>query len=176
MHRPFRKPLIVMSPKSLLRHARAVSSLSDLTDGAFRTVLDDPRVSDPTAVERVLMCSGRIYYALDLGREERARNNIAIVRLEQLYPFPEAELTEILKRYPRAGEFCWVQEEPANQGARDFVELRIERLLPGRRRLAYVGRGEAASPATGSHKIHQTEENDIVEAALRRPRPARAKR
>ena len=176
MHRPFRKPLIVMSPKSLLRHARAVSSLSDLTDGAFRTVLDDPRVSDPAAVERVLMCSGRIYYALDVGREERARDNIAIVRLEQLYPFPEAELTEILKRYPRASEFCWVQEEPANQGARDFVELRIERLLPGRRRLAYVGRGEAASPATGSHKIHQTEENDIVEAALRRPRPARAKR
>ena len=90
MHRPFRKPLIVMSPKSLLRHARAVSSLSDLTDGAFRTVLDDPRVSDPAAVERVLMCAGRIYYALDLGREERARDNIAIVRLEQLYPFPES--------------------------------------------------------------------------------------
>ena len=176
MHRPFRKPLIVMSPKSLLRHARAVSSLSDLTDGAFRTVLDDPRVSDPPAVERVLMCTGRIYYALDVGREERARDNIAIVRLEQLYPFPEAELTEILKRYPHASEFCWVQEEPANQGARDFLELRIERMLPARRRLAYVGRPEAASPATGSHKIHQTEEKDIVEAALRRPRPARAKR
>jgi len=176
MHRPFRKPLIVMSPKSLLRHARAVSSLSDLTDGGFRTVLDDPRVSDPTAVERVLMCAGRIYYALDMGREERARDNIAIVRLEQLYPFPEAELTEILRRYPRASEFCWVQEEPANQGARDFVELRIERLLPGRWRLANVGRREAASPATGSHKIHQTEENDIVEAALRRPRAARVKR
>jgi 2-oxoglutarate dehydrogenase E1 component len=176
MHRPFRKPLIVMSPKSLLRHARAVSSLSDLTDGGFRTVLDDPRVSDPAAVERVLMCAGRIYYALDIGREERARDNIAIVRLEQLYPFPEAELTEILKRYPHASEFCWVQEEPANQGARDFVELRIERLLPGRRRLAYVGRPEAASPATGSHKIHQTEENDIVDAALRRPRAARVKR
>jgi len=176
MHRPFRKPLIVMSPKSLLRHSRAVSSLSDLTDGAFRMVLDDPRVSDPSAVERVLMCSGRIYYALEIGREERARNNIAIVRLEQLYPFPEAELSEILKRYPHASEFCWVQEEPANQGARDFVEPRIERLLPGRRRLAFVGRGEAASPATGSHKIHQTEENDIVEAALRRPRPARVKR
>jgi 2-oxoglutarate dehydrogenase E1 component len=176
MHRQFRKPLIVMSPKSLLRHTRAVSSLSDLTDGAFRTVLDDARVSDPAAVERVLMCSGRIYYALDSGREERARDNIAIVRLEQLYPFPEAELTEILRRYPHASEFCWVQEEPANQGARDFLELRIERLLPARRRLAYVGRPEAASPATGSHKIHQTEENDIVEAALRRPRAARAKR
>jgi 2-oxoglutarate dehydrogenase E1 component len=176
MHRQFRKPLIVMSPKSLLRHARAVSSLSDLTDGSFRIVLDDTRVSDPAAVERVLMCSGRIYYALDVGREERARDNIAIVRLEQLYPFPETELTEILKRYPHASEFCWVQEEPANQGARDFLELRIERLLPARRRLAYVGRSEAASPATGSHKIHQTEEKDIVEAALRRPRPARAKR
>jgi 2-oxoglutarate dehydrogenase E1 component len=176
MHRPFRKPLIVMSPKSLLRHARAVSSLSDLTDGAFRTVLDDPQVSDPGAVERVLMCAGRIYYALDLGREERTRDSIAIVRLEQLYPFPAAELTEVLKRYPRASEFCWVQEEPANQGARDFVAPRIERLLPGRRRLAYVGRSEAASPATGSHKIHQTEENDIIEAALRRPRPSRAKR
>jgi 2-oxoglutarate dehydrogenase E1 component len=176
IHRPFRKPLVVMSPKSLLRHPRAVSLLSDLTDGTFRTVLDDPRVSDPTAVERVLMCAGRIYYPLDIGREERARDNIAIVRLEQLYPFPEAELTDIVRRYPHASEFCWTQEEPANQGARDFVELRIERLLPGRRRLAYVGRREAASPATGSHKIHDTEENDIVEAALRRPRPARAKR
>ncbi len=176
MHRQFRKPLIVMSPKSLLRHARAVSSLSDLTDGALP---DRARRSASVRSD----CGGTRadVFGQDLlrarhGREERARDNIAIVRLEQLYPFPEAELTEVLKRYPRAGEFCWVQEEPANQGARDFVELRIERLLPGRRRLAFVGRAEAASPATGSHKIHQTEENDIVEAALRRPRPARAKR
>ena len=176
MHRQFRKPLIVMSPKSLLRHTGAVSSLAELTDGSFRTVLDDARVSDGTTIERVVMCSGKIFYALDAGRQERDWSNIAIVRLEQLYPFPTAELGEALRRYPRATEFCWVQEEPANQGARDFVEPRIERLLPGRRRLAYVGRPEAASPATGSHKIHQTEENGIVEAALRRPRPARVKR
>jgi 2-oxoglutarate dehydrogenase E1 component len=173
MHRPFRKPLIVMSPKSLLRHTRAVSSLADFTEGGFRPVLDDPRPLDPAAAARVLFCAGKIYYALDVARDERDWANVAIVRVEQLYPWPSAEVTEALRRYPEATEFCWVQEEPANQGAWDFVEWRLGRLLGNGRRLRYIGRKEAASPATGSHKNHQAEEDAIVEAALRRPRPGR---
>src|SRR5262249_7756387 len=164
MHRSFRKPLIVMSPKSMLRHPRAVSRIAEPPDGAFQVVLDDPRAPDPGGVERVVMCAGKIFYALDAGREERDWTpSLAIVRLEQLYPFPEAELGAVLGRYARAAEFCWAQEEPANQGAWDFLKWRLERLLPGRR-LFYAGRREAASPATGSHKIHETQGSQIVDA------------
>ncbi len=175
MHRPFRKPLIVMSPKSLLRHKRAVSRLADFTDGAFQPVLADPRPLEPDTVRRVLLCSGKIFYSLDLGREERDWGGIAIIRLEQLYPFPAAELAEALHRYPRAADVCWVQEEPANQGAWSFVRPRIEALLDGRR-LRYIGRPEAASPATGSHKVHESEEMALVDRALRRPRAGRPAR
>jgi 2-oxoglutarate dehydrogenase E1 component len=173
MHRRFRKPLIVMTPKSLLRHPRAVSSLSEFTDGGFRTVLGEPRALDPAEVQRVLICSGKIFYALDAGREERDWHGIGIVRLEQLYPFPAAEVAAALGRFPGATDICWVQEEPANQGAWSFARWRIEELLSGSRRLRYIGRPEAASPATGSYKIHQSEEDALVEAALRRPRAAR---
>jgi 2-oxoglutarate dehydrogenase E1 component len=171
IHRRFRKPLVVMSPKSLLRHTRAVSALADFTEGAFRPVLDDPRDLDPAQVDRVLFCSGKIFYALDVARDERDWKTVAVVRVEQLYPWPEGDLAIVLRRYPRAGEFCWVQEEPANQGAWDFVEWRLGRLLGPDRRPRYIGRPEAASPATGSHRKHQSEEDAIVEAALRRPRP-----
>jgi 2-oxoglutarate dehydrogenase E1 component len=176
MHRPFRKPLIVMSPKSLLRHRRAVSRLDDFATGAFQPVLGDPRAQEADGVRRVLLCSGKIFYGLDQGREERDWDGIAIIRLEQLYPFPAAELAAALRRYPRATDFAWVQEEPANQGAWSFGRGRIEALLDGRR-LRYIGRAEAASPATGSYKIHESEEQALVEQALKRPRagrPARA--
>jgi len=176
MHRPFRKPLIVMSPKSLLRHRRAVSRLDDFTDGDFQLVLRDPRSQEPEAVRRVLLCSGKIFYGLDQGREDRDWDGIAIIRLEQLYPFPATELADALRPYSRATDFAWVQEEPANQGAWSFVRGRIEAVLGGRR-LRYVGRDEAASPATGSYKIHESEEQALVERALKRPRaerPARA--
>jgi 2-oxoglutarate dehydrogenase E1 component len=124
----------------------------------------------------VLLCSGKIFYGLDQGREERDWDEIAIIRLEQFYPFPAAELTEALRHYSRATDFAWVQEEPANQGAWSFVRGRIEALLDGRR-LRYIGLAEAASPATGSYKIHESEESALVERALKRPRvgrPARA--
>ena len=175
MNRPFRKPLVVMSPKSLLRHRRAVSRLDDFTDGAFQPVLGDPRPLEAEAVRRVLLCSGKVFYSLDQGREERDWEGIAILRLEQLYPFPAAELTDALRRYPRATDFCWVQEEPANQGAWSSVRGRIDELLGGRR-LRYIGRAEAASPATGSYKIHESEEQAIVEQALKRPRVGRSPR
>ncbi|MGH7367477.1 MAG: 2-oxoglutarate dehydrogenase E1 component [Candidatus Rokuibacteriota bacterium] len=175
MHRRFRKPLVVMSPKSLLRHRRAVSRLDDLTDGAFRPVLGDPRPIEPETVRRVLLCSGKIFYTLDQGREERDWGGIAIIRIEQLYPFPAAELAGALGRYPLAADFCWVQEEPANQGGWSFARGRIEELLDGRP-LRYIGRAEAASPATGSYKIHESEESALVERALKRPPVGRAPR
>jgi 2-oxoglutarate dehydrogenase E1 component len=175
MHRPFRKPLIVMTPKSLLRHRRAVSRLDDLAQGAFQPVLGDPHHLEPATVRRVLLCSGKLFYALEEGREERDWEGIAIVRLEQLYPFPAADLAEAVGRYPRAVDYCWAQEEPANQGAWSFVRWRIEEALGGRRP-RYIGRAEAASPATGSYKIHESEEQAIVEQALKRPRAERPPR
>jgi 2-oxoglutarate dehydrogenase E1 component len=170
IHRQFRKPLIVMSPKSLLRLPRAVSTLGELADGTFRTVIGDSAA--PAAVQRLLLCSGKIFYALEKERAERDRGDVAIVRVEQLYPFPAAELCEIFRRYPGAIEIRWVQEEPKNQGAWQFVAP----LLQGvdSREIGYVGREEAASPATGSYKIHQAEEAAILDEALRRPRSATA--
>ena len=174
MHRPFRKPLVMMSPKSLLRHPRSVSALADFTEGRFQTTIDDARATDSGRVERVIVCSGRIYYALDAACAELEwASSLAIVRIEELYPFPEDELGPILARYAGATELCWAQEEPANQGAWDHVRWRMERLL-GDRRLQYAGRKEAASPATGSHKMHQLEERQLIEVALRRPRPDKA--
>ncbi|HEV7732426.1 MAG TPA: 2-oxoglutarate dehydrogenase E1 component [Candidatus Binatia bacterium] len=176
MHRNFRKPLIVMSPKSLLRHKAAVSSLRDLTDGAFQPVIDDPAavgapemgvtVNRPS-VSRILLCSGKIYYALMASRRERANDNVAIVRVEQLYPFARTELTAILAAYPQAEQVFWVQEEPANMGAWRFMAPLLQPML-GTRTLTYVGRRPAASPATGSYKVHQAEETDLVNRAFSR--------
>ena len=166
MHRQFRKPLVVMSPKSLLRHPEAVSTLAELAEGEFRLVIDDPRAPAPDSVRRVLVCAGKMFYALEAARREKDRGDVALVRLEQLYPFPSAELRDTLGRYPAAGEVFWVQEEPANQGAWSFVLPLISPLLRPETRFAYVGRAEAASPATGNHDIHQAEEAAILVQAL----------
>jgi 2-oxoglutarate dehydrogenase E1 component len=170
IHRPFRKPLIVMSPKSLLRLPRAVSMLAELADGTFRTVIGDSAA--PAGVQRLLLCSGKIFYALEKERAERDRGDVAIVRVEQLYPFPAAELSEIFRRYPAATQIRWVQEEPKNQGAWQFIAPLLQGI--DSREIGYVGREEAASPATGSYKIHQAEEAAILDEALRRPRSATA--
>jgi len=164
---------VIMTPKSLLRHTRAVSAIGDFTDGGFRPVLPDPDAPDGAGVQRLLLCSGKIFYALSHARAERGWGGIAIARIEELYPFPEKELRAVIASYPEAADVRWVQEEPRNQGAWSFVSPRIEQLL-GDRALRYVGRLEAASPATGSHKVHQDEEQCILEHALKRPRPARA--
>jgi 2-oxoglutarate dehydrogenase E1 component len=174
MHRPFRKPLIVMSPKSLLRHPRAVSTLAALAEETFHTVLGDPAEPTPSAVQRVLVCSGKIFYALEKEREERERREVAILRVEQLYPFPGRELVELVRRYPATAEVRWVQEEPKNQGAWQFVASLLRTALGETRDLQYIGRDEAASPATGSYKIHQAEEAAILDEALKRPRAAAA--
>ncbi len=176
MHRRFRKPLIVMSPKSLLRHKLAVSVTRDFSEGRFEPVLDDIAVAgkaeaevaiDPAAVRRVLLCSGKIYYALLAGRADRGVDSAAIVRVEQLYPLPRRELAAVLARYPQAERVYWVQEEPENMGAWRFVQPLLEPMLEGRR-LTYVGRDAAASPATGSFKVHQAEESDLVNRAFAR--------
>ncbi len=174
IHRSFRKPLIVMSPKSLLRHPRAVSTLAELTDGGFRLVLPDPAAPRASDVRRVLLCSGKIFYALEKGREERGRDDVAILRVEQLYPFPAAEVAAELRRYPNGEEVRWVQEEPKNQGAWLVLRPRLAEVVGPERELAYVGRDEAASPASGSYKIHQAEEQALIEEALKRPRPLAA--
>jgi 2-oxoglutarate dehydrogenase E1 component len=177
MRRAFRKPLVVMSPKSLLRHKLAVSPLTDLTDGEFAPVLDDVAVTgapeagvtvDPARVTRVLFCSGKVYYALLAGRREQMRDTVALVRVEQLYPFPHAEIASVLARYPNATQVWWVQEEPQNMGAWSFVQHRLRRLLPSGTEPRYLGRDEAASPASGSFKLHQAEEMEFVNAALAR--------
>ncbi len=179
MRRDFRKPLIIMSPKSLLRHKLAVSSLADFTDGTFQTVLDDVALRgaleggvtiDRAGVTRLLLCSGKVYYALLDARRERAVDNVAIVRVEQLYPFPQRELEAIFAAYPNARQVCWVQDEPWNMGAWHFMAQRLPRLLPAGRSLQYVGRAEAASPASGSYKIHQAEEAELVNRAFARER------
>ena len=164
IHRAFRKPLVVMSPKSLLRHPRAVSPLHDLTDGGFRLTLDDPQ--PPAAARRVVICAGKIFYALDAARREKQRDDVALVRIEQLYPFPTDEVRALLERYGSAREVCWVQEEPANQGAWWFVRPLLSPLLQPDIRFSYIGRVESAGVATGSHQIHQDEEQAILEQAL----------
>jgi 2-oxoglutarate dehydrogenase E1 component len=177
LHRTFRKPLIVMSPKSMLRHKLVVSTLRDFTDGSFQPVIDDIAVDgapetgitlDRNRVTRVLLSSGKIYYELLAGRRERAVDTAALVRVEQLYPFPAAELDATLRAYPNAQQFYWVQEEPWNMGGWHTMYRRIRRLLPEGATLEYIGRPEAASPASGNYKVHLAEEAELVRRAFAR--------
>jgi 2-oxoglutarate dehydrogenase E1 component len=166
-----RKPLVVMTPKSLLRHREAVSKAAAFSEGRLEPVLDDPAVRDPAAVRRVLFCSGKVYYELDAARRESAAGDVAIARLEQLYPFPVEALQTALARYPLASDVCWVQEEPRNMGAWTFVQERLARLRP-ELRLRYAGRPQGSSTATGSHKRHAAEQAALVRDALSGARPA----
>ncbi len=166
MKRDFRKPLVVMTPKSLLRHRLAISSVTDLTEGTFHEVLDDPANPDPRQVTHLLLCSGKVYYDLLADRERRGTSAAALVRVEQLYPFPDEELTEILNRYAHAADIVWVQEEPRNMGAWSFVHERLPALLRPGQSLRYAGRREQAAPAVGSQKIHQQEQAALIEQAL----------
>jgi 2-oxoglutarate dehydrogenase E1 component len=162
--RDFRKPLIVMSPKSMLRHPMAISTLSDLSDINFQEVIDCPESSaQPEKVRRVLLCSGKVYYDLVNERSTRKANDVAIVRVEQLYPWPAASLAKILNQYSKAREVLWVQEEPRNMGAWSHVfnywmgGLDLFMSQVGDRPIRYAGRGIASSPAVGSPKVHESE-------------------
>jgi 2-oxoglutarate dehydrogenase E1 component len=166
MHRRFRKPLVIMSPKSLLRHKLAVSAPRDLVAGGFQTVIPETEAINAREVQRVLLCSGKVYYDLAIARRERGIEQVAIVRVEQLYPFPAAEIRAALQTYPATAEVRWVQEEPENMGAYSFMAHHLPPLLGGRT-LGYVGREAAASPAVGSYKLHEAEQTEVVDRALK---------
>ena len=164
--RPYRKPLVIMTPKSLLRARAASSTLSDLSHGSFRRILPDESGADPATVRRVLLCSGKVYYDLAAAREQRKARDLAIVRLEQLYPIQEADLTAALAPYRLGTELVWVQEEPFNMGAWYSLSARWPRALRERHRLCCVSRPESASPATGSAASHKLEQRLLVDQAF----------
>ncbi len=166
IRRPFRHPLVVMSPKSLLRHPLATSSLDSLTHGAFETVIDEIDPIDPNAVTQVVLCAGKVYFDLLQARRTRELNHVALVRIEQLYPFPRADFEAMVDRYPNAHLFVWCQEEPQNQGAWDQIKHRFHKLHSSQRELIYAGRPSAAAPATGYHQVHQEEQEKLVDDAL----------
>jgi 2-oxoglutarate dehydrogenase complex dehydrogenase (E1) component-like enzyme len=168
--RGLRKPLIVMTPKSLLRHPKVISTVEDLTDGVFQPVIADATITNPAAVRKILVCSGKIYYELLTARDERKLADTALVRIEQLYPFPEAEFAEVLARYPAAGEVVWVQEEPRNMGAWAFVRGWIQPIIQAQhRQIGYAGRPESASTAPGSLQRHQQEQAELIDQAFAPP-------
>jgi 2-oxoglutarate dehydrogenase E1 component len=171
LKRNFRKPLVIMTPKSLLRHKLAVSSLADFAEGSyFNTVIGevDP-IADPANVKRVVLCTGKVYYDLLAERRSRGAADVAILRLEQIYPFPALTLSKLMAPY-RNADLVWCQEEPENMGAWRFVDRRLESVLNKLggvvRRPVYVGRVEAASPATGLAKVHASEQAALVSRAL----------
>ncbi|MDR0275969.1 MAG: 2-oxoglutarate dehydrogenase E1 component [Burkholderiaceae bacterium] len=166
--RPLRKPLIVLSPKSLLRHKDAASPVAEFTGGAFQTVIADPAAPKADKVKRVLACSGRVYYDLAKKRAEDGRQDVAIVRVEQLYPFPHKAFAAELRKYPRALEVLWVQDEPQNQGAWFFVQHSIRENMQEGQKLGYAGRAAAAVPAVGYVHLHQEQLKALLETAFGR--------
>ena len=168
MLRPYRRPLIVMTPKSLLRHRLATSPRSALTEGRFELLIDEIDPIDPDRVARLVLCSGKVYYDLLEKRREHRLDHIAIVRVEQLYPFPEDEIKALIARYPNALDICWTQEEPRNQGIWFFMLSRrhLAGLLGKRHRLSYAGRTYSASPAAGYLNVHLAEQRELVNTAL----------
>jgi 2-oxoglutarate dehydrogenase E1 component len=163
---PVARPLVVMTPKSLLRLPAAVSSIEELTKGGFRPVVDDAEVADRNAVRRVVVCGGKVFYDLAAARRKADDYRVAVVRLEQFYPFPERALREIFATYPQATQLVWCQEEPKNYGGWHFVEPRLAGLLKSCERPFYAGRAASASPATGSYTIHELEQRKLIDDAL----------
>ena len=174
MKRDFRKPLIVMSPKSLLRHPKVISKLADFTEGAFQEVIGDEATNGKAAaaVERAVLCSGKVYYDLLAAREAlepKEQVKFALIRVEQLYPFPDHRMAPILKSYKGLKEITWCQEEPKNMGSWFLMKPKLDELLENiglEIPVKYAGRDERASPATGSEKVHATEQKELLKVAL----------
>jgi 2-oxoglutarate dehydrogenase E1 component len=166
MVRPLRKPLIVMTPKSLLRHPLSVSRLEELTTGGFNALIDETDDIKPSAVTRIVLCSGKVYFDLLKSRREVKTDSVAIVRLEQLYPFPSDEYEAILRKYANAREIVWCQEEPQNQGSWYQIRHRLQSKLDAKHELLYAGRAGAAAPATGIAALHEQQQKNLVTAAL----------
>jgi 2-oxoglutarate dehydrogenase E1 component len=166
MKRSFRKPLIVMTPKSLLRHKMAVNPVTDLSTGEFELIIPEPDEIDADRVRRVVFCSGKVYYDLHEARLVQGIDDVAIIRVEQLYPFPIPEYAGILQQYAGAEDVVWCQEEPQNQGAWYQVRHRLQDPLGEHQQLYYAGRAASAAPASGVYKVHLQQQQALVEAAL----------
>ncbi|MBI2961525.1 MAG: 2-oxoglutarate dehydrogenase E1 component, partial [Betaproteobacteria bacterium] len=166
MLRPLRKPLIIMSPKSMLRHKESVSSLDDLAHGQFMPLIGEAEKLDPGKVRRIVFCSGRIYYDLVAARRQRAIDDVALVRIEQLYPFPHDEFKVEIARYANAGEVLWCQEEPGNQGAWHRIQHYLLRHMRADQVLAYALRPSSATPAVGYLSLHNEQQKQVLEAAF----------
>jgi 2-oxoglutarate dehydrogenase E1 component len=164
--RPFRRPLIVMTPKSLLRHKLSTSALDSLSSGGFQTVIPEIDPLTAKSVERVILCSGKVYYDLLEERRSRKLDKIAIVRIEQLHPFPREQLTGELKRYRQAKSIVWCQEEPQNQGAWYQIQHHLRACMPPNQTLSYAGRAASASPAVGQFSLHLEQQKALVDDAL----------
>ncbi|MEA3138077.1 MAG: 2-oxoglutarate dehydrogenase component [Gammaproteobacteria bacterium] len=166
MLRALRKPLIIMTPKSLLRHPLSVSRLEELSGSGFQTVIDEIDDIKPSAVTRIVFCSGKVYFDLLKSRREAKTESVAIVRIEQLYPFPSEEYEAVLRKYPNAREIIWCQEEPQNQGSWYQIRHRLQSKLDAKHELLYAGRAGAAAPATGIAALHEEQQKNLVTAAL----------
>ena len=168
MLRPFRKPLVVMTPKSLLRKKEAASAIHELANGSFQTVIPDTTTVDEKGVKRIVACCGKVYYDLAFKRTELQRADTAIIRIEQLYPFPHKQFEAEIKRYPNAGEVVWCQEEPQNQGAWYQIGHYLRENMRDEQKLHYAGRPAAASPAGGYMARHNERQKTLVEQAFGR--------
>ncbi|MFQ5983243.1 MAG: 2-oxoglutarate dehydrogenase E1 component, partial [Woeseiaceae bacterium] len=166
MLRPFRKPLVVMTPKSLLRHKMSVSPLRALSDGAFHPIIPDRSGIDSDKVRRIVFCSGKVYFDLVEARQIHKISDVAVVRIEQIYQFPVKLYAEIIGSYPNATDIVWCQEEPQNQGAWYQIRHRLQKPLGDHQNLYYAGRTESAAPASGIFKLHLQQQQALVEAAL----------
>lgn len=166
MLRDFRVPLVLLTPKSLLRHPRSVSTFDALSKGSFQPVLDDHHVTDPEKANRLILTAGKIYYELLHEQEAKAITTVPLVRVEQYYPFPEEALRQVLARYPHVKTVVWCQEEPQNMGAWGFLKDRLRPLLDGKQRLEYVGRPPQASVSGGYLHVHEAEQQHIVSTGL----------
>jgi 2-oxoglutarate dehydrogenase E1 component len=166
MLRSLRKPLIIMTPKSLLRHPLSVSRLDELSGSGFQNVIDEIDDIKPSAVTRVVLCSGKVYFDLLKARREAKTDTVAIVRIEQLYPFPSDEYEAVLRKYANAREIIWCQEEPQNQGSWYQIRHRLQSKLGAQHELLYAGRAGAAAPATGIAALHEQQQKNLVTAAL----------
>lgn len=164
--RPMRKPLIVMSPKSLLRHPLAVSSIEELAEGVFHNIIDEIDDLDPSKVKRVVMCSGKVYYDLLEQRRKNEQLDVAIIRIEQLYPFPHEEIGQVVSKFKHVKDWVWCQEEPQNQGAWYCSQHHFWSSLPVPATLTYAGRKASASPAVGYISVHNQQQKDLVDDAL----------
>jgi 2-oxoglutarate dehydrogenase E1 component len=166
MMRAMRKPLIVMTPKSLLRHRLASAPIAALHDGGFQMIIPEIDQVEPAGVHRIVFCSGKVFYDLLEARRAQEMTSVAIVRIEQLYPFPIQEYIEVLASYPEASAIVWCQEEPQNQGAWYQIRHRLHEPLGAGLRLLYAGRLGAAAPASGIFQMHVRQQQALVEAAL----------